>query len=366
MPINNQLDNVSWRKAMIFCFSGTGNSLIAAKWIAESFGKNGIESKILPIDRKKKVEDSELETNCIIGFHYPTHGFNLPWYMLKFIWRFPKAKNNIKDFYLLNTRAGAKVSKLFTPGVSGIALLLPMIILLTKGYRVKGILPLDPPSNWVSLHPGFRQKVVNSIIERCKRITERFADKLLEGKTVIHPSSYLSLPIDIALIPISLGYLVVGRYFLAKTFYASSTCNGCGICESHCPVNAIKMKDSRPYWRFRCESCMRCMNICPQKSINTIHLYAVLVIWIATNIPISRITTDWILSISPEWLVYIDGLISLTVLTIFSLPLLWLSYHLVYFTSRYRIVNWIFTHTSLTRYWRRYIAPGVKASSFGK
>jgi len=280
--------------------------------------------------------------------------------------RIPRAKKNQKDFYIVNTRAGAKVYKFFTPGISGIAILLPLIILLAKGYRIQGILPLDTPSNWISLHPGFRKKVVESMIEHCKRITEEFASKMAKGKRVIRPSSYISLPVDLALIPISLGYLAFGRFFLAKTFYASSTCNGCGICETHCPVNAIEMRNSRPYWRFRCESCMRCMNICPKKSINTIHLYAVLIIWIISNIPLSKILTDWIIDLSPNVLSNFSGLIYLTVITILGLPLLWLSYYLVHFLGRYRIINGIFTYTSLTRYWRRYIAPGVKAISFKK
>jgi Pyruvate/2-oxoacid:ferredoxin oxidoreductase delta subunit len=355
---------LKWSKLSIYCFSGTGNSLTAASWILDQFAESNIESEIILVDRLKNAEFLHQSPNQLTGFHYPTHGFNLPWHMLKFIWRFPKATQNSKYFYLLNTRAGAKVYKLFTPGISGIAIFLPLLILKCKGYKVAGILPLDPPSNWISLHPGFRKKVVNSIMERCERITSNFSTKLLNGKRVIHPATYLALPIDIALIPISILYLLIGRFFLAKTFFASSTCNSCGICEKHCPVGAIQMRGSRPYWKFRCESCMRCMNICPQKSINTIHLYAVGILWFIFGLPISDFSTTWIVNISPAILEKFEGLIHLSVLTLYSLPTLWVSYHIIHFFGRFKYFNGILTYTSLTKYWLRYIAPGIKAKSF--
>jgi len=355
-----------WSKLSIFCFSGTGNSLTAAGWISKGFKENQIPTEVQLVDRLKVTEVDNETPNQLIGFHYPTHGFNLPWHMLKFIWRFPRANQNRKYFYLLNTRAGAKVCKFFTPGISGVAIFLPLLILKCKGYRIAGILPLDPPSNWISLHPGFRVKVVNSIMERCERITSKFSANILNGKRIVHPATYLALPIDLALIPITILYLLIGRFFLAKTFYASSSCNGCGICEINCPVGAIEIRDSRPYWKFRCESCMRCMNICPQKSINTIHLYAVGILWFIFGLPISDITTTWIVNISPAILGKFEGLIHLSVLTLYSLPTLWVSYHIIHFLGRFKIFNSLLIYTSLTRYWRRYIAPGFKAKSFSR
>lgn len=44
------------------------------------------------------------------------------------------------------------------PGLSGLALILPALMLRLKGYRIKGLRPLDLPSNWISLHPGLRGK----------------------------------------------------------------------------------------------------------------------------------------------------------------------------------------------------------------
>jgi len=347
----------------IYYFSGTGNCLSAANWIGNKATEEQLEVNVLPIDRKlKPLPLSDLKT--LTGFCFATHGFSLPWYMLKFIIRFPRAKKGRRDAFLLNTRAGMKLYKLFTPGLSGIALLLPMLILFIKGYRIKGLLPLDMPSNWISIHPGIKEKVVNSITDRCERIVNKFSNKLLQGKTTIHPIFWILMPLDLIVSPISIGYMFIGRFFLAKTFFASAKCNDCRLCEEKCPVGAIKIVNNRPYWQFRCESCMRCMNICPKKTINTAHLLAFGIIWGIMLLPFYSDIVNFIKQSFPLVYISISSLIDLTVGTIICLPFFWGVYGIYHQIVRVKQINNVFTYTSLTNFWRRYIARGVKASNF--
>jgi len=120
---------------------------------------------------------TSLIDRTLIGFCSPTHGFNSPPILVKFIRKFPYVKN--ADVFILNTRAGLKLHKLFIPGLSGLAQILPALILKLKGYRIFGMQPLDLPSNWISVHPGLRKKVVNSIYHRCYRIVNSFALKMI-------------------------------------------------------------------------------------------------------------------------------------------------------------------------------------------
>jgi Pyruvate/2-oxoacid:ferredoxin oxidoreductase delta subunit len=354
---------INYKNLEIYFFSGTGNCMSAANWIGDKAVECQCEVNILPIDRNlKPLPPSESKT--LSGFCFPAHGFSIPWYMLKFIARFPRVQKGRRDVFLLNTRAGMKLYKLFTPGLSGVAFIIPIFILLVKGYRIKGVLPLDMPSNWISIHPGIREKVVNSISDRCIRIVNKFSDKILHGKTTIHPIFWILLPLDLLVSPISIGYMLIGRFFIAKTFFASASCNDCRICEEKCPVGAIKIVNDRPYWQFRCESCMRCMNICPKKSINTAHLLAVGIIWIAMLIPFVSDICRFLESHFPSIYALLPGLIELTVATIICLPLFWGIYGLYHQLVRVKSINNLFTYTSFTYYWRRYIARGVKPSSF--
>jgi len=347
---------------VIYCFSGTGNALQGSRWIIEKATERGLNAQLIPIDRLKKATIPFTEGKTLVGFSSPTHGFNLPWIMLKFIFRFPRSKG--QDTFIMNTRAGMKMSKLFVPGLSGIAQFLPMLILFLKGYKIKGLLPLDLPSNWVSVHPGLRQKVVASIFEKRRLEISRFIEKILIGKRHYSRKVFIFMPLDLVVAPIALAYFLYGRFFLSKTFIASTDCNDCRLCEQKCPTESISIINNRPYWRFTCESCMRCINICPQKSIQSSHSLAVIIIYITSSIPVFL----WLNKTVDQ---YSTGL-NEYVLPVLLFPFKWglklfcfyLIYRAFFSLMKIKVINKFFEITSLTKFWRRYKAPGITASDF--
>lgn len=172
-----------------------------------------------------------------------------------------------------------KLSKLFLPGLSGIARYLPALIMFLKGYKIKAMYPVDLPSNWISVHPGIRRKVVDSMVEHYKKLTKKIAAKVLSGKRVFL-KSFALLPLDVVVAPIALGYYFVGHFILAKTFIANYNCNICGLCMEQCPTKSIILKHNRPYWKFTCESCMKCMNFSPERAIETAHSMVFLLLFV--------------------------------------------------------------------------------------
>ena len=338
-------------KLIIYYFTGTGNALAVANWISQIAQEQNILVEIRNITPSLLVHKNNFPENTLIGFCYPTHGFNAPPIVIDFLLRFPKMKNKV---FVLNTRAGMKISKLFTPGISGLAQLLPAIILRIKGYKIVGFQPMDLPSNWISIHPGLRQKVVDSIFERCERISKQIAAKILSGKRVY--KGLISLPIDLLISPISIAYYFYGRFLLAKSFIADFNCNGCGLCAKECPVKAIQMKNNRPFWTHKCESCMRCMNNCPQRAIQTSHLFIVILWWLVLSV-LPLCVMKELVQFNPIFTEYfnlfINGFILIT-----GLPIVFFSYRIFYWLMKFRFFNWLFTYTSLTKYkfWRRYFA----------
>lgn len=341
-----------YKKLCVFYFSGTGNALAASNWIADVFRDKEIPVEINRITPSLEIRTEDISENTLIGFCYPTHGFNAPPVVIDFCLRFPKVKNPV---FLFNTRAGMKMYKLFTPGMSGLAQLLPALILRLKGLKIVGYQPMDLPSNWISMHPGIRQKVVDSIFERCERKTKKFAQKTLQGKKTYQ--GWLSLPIDLLISPVSVGYYLLGRFFLAKSFIADFNCNNCGKCIKECPVNAIVSKQNRPFWTRKCESCMHCMNSCPQKAIQTPHMFIIPLWWLVMFvIPVSIIR---FLSTPGDFISqHFDLFIWLT-LFIVSFPIIFFSYRILHFLMRFRFVSRLVSFTSLTKFkwWRRYFAP---------
>jgi len=355
-----------YKNLILFWFSGTGNARRIAGHIAEYGKEKGLHVEMHDITKLNQENYPEIKDDTMIGFCTPTHGFNMPPLMLKFIARFRKRKTSNTHVFVLNTRAGMKLYKLFMPGLSGVALYLPALLLRLKGYKVKGYQPMDMPSNWISLHPGIRHKVVMSIDQRCKRISERFAEKILAGKYVF--KGWLSLPFDIAIAPIALAYYFIGRFGLAKTFFASTECNHCGLCIKQCPVNAIIELKGINFWSFSCESCMKCMNSCPKRAIEIAHGYTFLVWWLILSVLTGFIfnlimnldlMNDQFSDLAKEG-IYNTVLIGLTFLIVF------IAYHILHFMLRFKWFNQLMVYTSLTRvkFWRRYsLSDHLKAEN---
>lgn len=335
----------------MYYFSGTGNARLSCQWIAEEAEKRGLKTVVQQIDRLENINMPSPEDNPLIGFAFPTHGFNAAPIMLRFIAGFPARLG--KEVFLLNTRAGMKLYKIFLPGLSGLALLMPSFILWLKGYKCIGFRPVDLPSNWIPLHPGLRQKVVESIIRRCEPIVRRFANKILDGKRVYR--GLFSIPVDLLISPVAVGYYFAGRFFLSKTFIANNRCNKCGICIKQCPTSSIKLADNRPYWKLTCESCMRCLNHCPERAIEAAHGMATLFMILITSL------NTWLILLLADlldiqtgawWWKISDQIISAAVM-VFAAAFLYLIMHYI---MGFKPANYLVRFTSLTAlpFWRRY------------
>lgn len=336
----------------IYYFSGTGNAKFAAEQIKNNSEEDGVPAKVFNIaDQSLSIESIEKEE--LLGFCYPTHGFNAPPIIIKFLLSFPRGNTKV---FLLNTRAGLKMSKVHIPGIGGLALWLPALILLFKGYKPIGFRPLDMPSNWISLHPGLKENVVRSIHQHCSLTLKRFSDRLLQGKWVLN--GFLWLPLDILLAPISIGYYWLGRFALAKTFFANTTCNNCNLCIEDCPVNAIIEKDGRPFWTLKCESCMHCMNICPHRAIEIPHAYLLPLWWLAFST-----APYWIMKLMVKYEVisqafyrqYFELIFYLVMIPV-GFAIFIYGYRLLHWLIGFKFINTLITNTSLTHYswWRRY------------
>ncbi len=351
-----------YKQLVIYYLTGTGNALKAARWLEELARARGMAAELVPIDRFRRPIAPPPPGNILVGFLYPTHGFCLPWYMLKFMLAFPRGRARL---FCLNTFAGTTLGRVPLPGLSGIALILPAIVLALKGYRVRGLVSLNLPSNWISLHPGLTEHAVSVLVEHCRKKTERYAAALFSGRRAYH--GLIALPFDLAVSPIAIGYLFIGHFWLAKMYMANSDCDGCAICSNNCPMNALLMKNGRPYWTFHCESCMRCMNICPKRAIQVSYVFAAVSAYLLYGLLLPGIvmlalryneTAASIISSEST----VIGVIRAWVI----LGIMFLCYRLVVRLTRFRPVDLIFarvTPTSL-RFWRRYLAPGIGVKDF--
>jgi Pyruvate/2-oxoacid:ferredoxin oxidoreductase delta subunit len=318
---------------------------------------HGLKTSLVNIEGYDRNESPEINEKSLVGFCSPTHGFNLPPIFLRFIRRYPRVKK--ADAFILNTRGGLKLSRLFLPGLSGLAQIWPAFLLSIKGFRIVGMQPLDLPSNWLILHPALKDKVVKSIYKRCHRIVNKFAGEILGGRRKY--KALLSLPFDLAIIPVAIGYYLVGRFFLAKTLIATDDCDNCMKCVNQCPVKAIKMINNRPFWSYRCESCMRCVSRCHVRAIETTHSFATSLLLVSSLVLSPLLITALDHLGAWNWItrsVMAENIWSLIYAFLF-LVFVFALYRVLHFLMRYSVFNRIIAYTSLShyRFWRRYRAP---------
>lgn len=335
---------IAYKRIYIFYFSGTGNSKQVANWISEFAFARNIGCELFDISKTDISQLEPLDSNALIIIISPIHGFNYPKITLDFIRHFPAGKNKI---VLMNTRAGMKIGSFITPGITGIAFILSSLLLKRKGYKIPGQIPFDMPSNWISLHPALNERTVKFIHKKNYERVKKHSDKIFNGK-----KDFLALRDliqDILISPISLAYYLIGRFGLAKTFYASYKCDNCDVCIKQCPVKAIKKINNHPYWTFNCESCMKCMNSCPKRAIETAHGLFIFTIFLNSTLS-SLILTPLL----PESF-FNDTMRYIIVNSVF-LVFLWILYKAQHLLIGKKFIRKLISLTSLTYYkfWGRY------------
>ncbi|PKL18511.1 MAG: hypothetical protein CVV49_05345 [Spirochaetae bacterium HGW-Spirochaetae-5] len=345
-----------YKQLTIYYFSGTGNAKHCAAWICETADRLGIKSDMIDISKTEVGSIIPPSAGTLVGFCSPTHGFHFPEITRKFIFRFPSTAG--ADAFVLNTRAGVRLFKIVIPGLSGVLHYISSIILMTKGYRITGLIPVDLPSNWISLHPAIEQAGTEIIYEKQKIKVTGFAEKILTGRPVYR--ALYDIVQDTIISPVTLGYILIGRFYISKSYFASRKCSKCMRCIKECPVNAVSVVNGRMFWSWKCESCMHCMNICPERAIETPHGFIIAFVYIVSITSSSAITyfiTNFYTGPYHSWIN--NELISLTIIYALALPFYFITYRIMHYLMRFRIIERIMTLTSLThlKYWGRYKAP---------
>lgn len=332
----------TYKRIIIYFFSGTGNSRKIAIWIREFALQQNINCEIVSIANTNPEQIEVPSRDSLIAFISPIHGFNYPKITLDFIFHFPRGSNNI---ILMNTRAGMKFGNRVTPGLTGIAFILSSCILKSKGYKIVGQIPFDMPSNWISIHPQLSHNAMLFIYERNKKLVIKYFSRILSGKPVF--VAVRDIVQDILISPISLAYYLGGRFIFAKSFYASSKCDKCGLCVKKCPVKAIKKVNNQLFWSFKCESCMKCLNDCPQKAIEVSHglfIFCGIIFSLVSSFLIESILSLYIQSEILRQVIY----------TITFIFILYLTYRIQHISLKSKILSKFIGATSLTTYkfWR--------------
>lgn len=235
-------------KTIIYYFTGTGNSLAAARNLGTALG----DTELVSIASLRETE-GEISPDCDrIGIVCPVYDCGVPVVVAEFAERLDTSK--AKYMFSLVTFGGMGVSALHQ--LNGIF----------KKREVKtpdAAFVLTMPGNFTPLHkPPSAEKKADILAKAEVRLDEITA-AIRDGKKVSPKFAPLSSLAKL----ITYGPFCKNVHESGANFSVSDECTLCGICEKVCPVENIKIADGKPQWDHKCELCCACLHFCPVEAI---------------------------------------------------------------------------------------------------
>lgn len=258
----------------IYYFSGTGNSLVVARDMAEK-----LEGNLISIHSMMDKDIITIDAD-VIGIVFPVYYVGtvyIPLIVQKFVKKLEKIKN--KYIFAICTYGGAFGSTL--------EILDEMI--RARGGRLATAFGVHMPQNAfrkpyeskTKLYSKWKEKKLEVIYRHVKAKNEGWfdSDGLLMGfiGTILVKMMKLDFfkPIFVNPMIKSAGFpkgldLTVDEIipFMDRSFHIDEKCAGCQTCSKICPVQNIELVDDKPVWRHQCENCLACIKWCPQGAIH--------------------------------------------------------------------------------------------------
>lgn len=228
---------------MIFYFTGTGNSLFAAKRLL-SDGEELINIADAINNNEYEYTINEGEN---VGIVFPVYFYTVPEIITDFV---SKLKLDGAEYVYSVITCGGGISQ------AGAVL---KKMLNKQGIELDYVTDLLMPDNSMLFYQippvsEGRERLVNAEkkLSKIRKIVSARKHSNIDNVTVLS---------DL----VGLGYKMCNK---TAKFYADDNCIGCGLCERVCPQKVIKLENGRPNWtKDTCCKCSACINRCPKSSI---------------------------------------------------------------------------------------------------
>lgn len=244
-------------KAVIFYFSGTGNTSWLSRELVSRLTKAGYTTSALSIEKITSLEaDSQIAESDIIGFGYPIYGSDSP--------------HNMKEFILALTPVSSKSAFVFCTQWkwSGDGSRAGSLFINEKGFKTLWTEHFLMPNNVCTPILPFPYTNTRHKIEPVLRNAAKKADKFV--KSIIGTKTFLR-----GFNPLSAAAGSLQRNPFRKAFHKLRDdigvnvqyCTNCLLCVNICPSANLSLEEDEIKTRGSCILCLRCYNFCPVSAI---------------------------------------------------------------------------------------------------
>ena len=232
---------------VIYCFSGTGNSLAAAEMLAGNLGDTVIRPMTRELEKGTPVIEAETT-----GLVFPVYFLGVPAIVREFI---EKAEWKSPGYLYITATKGWPV--VGAPAAHVRRLLRNKNITLNASFHIRMVendvllAGIPEKSKW--------KKRLESVPGKMRRVS----DKIKKRSGYRHPEPTALL--------LNSRYKVYMNY-CRKTpdLFTVNTgkCTGCALCAKICALSNISVKNNKPVYGGNCQLCEACYNVCPEKAIS--------------------------------------------------------------------------------------------------
>lgn len=240
--------------AVVFYFSGTGNTWWVADRIIRQLDASNINASAVSMDTlTPKKADWWIKTADLVLFGWPVYTSYLPQPVSRFIDALPVLEKP-KHVHVFCTQMIYSGDGAWTAHSR----------LKEKGLLVDTAEHFNMPSNMSMYHTFFgtpTEKAVKKILSTAETEVQRYVERLLEGRQGIK-GRHGRLLGSLQRVPFRPFQKSAARRMGVDT----ARCTGCGLCAKLCPVGNISLSQM-PVFMDRCANCLRCYAFCPVSAV---------------------------------------------------------------------------------------------------
>ncbi len=236
------------QKALIYVFSGTGNTLLVAKLYKKYF--KDYETTVYSLGSSEPVPNPN--DFSLVGFAYPIHGFNAPQIMVNFCKTLPQVQEK-KAFIFKSSGEGLGFNNYSSQKMIG--------ILEKKGFSFVSERHYVMPYNMIFRHSPEMVKSEYIYADAMVRLNVKEIEGGIKENVHTNPLKGWFVP----LVRIEWIYAKLQGPFMKVD---EKKCVKCMKCVKDCPLKNISFADGKFKFGTNCALCVRCSFNCPTCAIS--------------------------------------------------------------------------------------------------